>query len=525
MEYIKRSSNICGGVNVFRLVVIVLLCLVILPDYGRSAEGSDNSIAICLLDIDASSDEELEYIVKAVSKTISNRLSQFPNIIVYPGESAPARYFREPEKIITADKVRLLQIRRETGFDGLIFGKVEESEGILSLALHLVDFSSGRIYFSGKLQYTFGSELFSELEKKVSVYVNNLISYYDRILTITSDPDGAEVMINGEAAGVTPIDKLHVRDGVMQIRMEMEGYMPFETEIDLQVGQKGTVYAQLSKQSLPTVSSLTATSQPPGADLYMDDQFLGTTPIKNLVLKQQNFNIKLTSEGYAPYSEFISLNPGQKAYIHAQLHGLLDGKKKSGWRIDAHNFSFFQTLEIQDLEEFDIKAYPAVNFRYYAKFGGAAAGFGISVNRLNVDQNFDTFMGSDEGSEPLTMDIVKGTIFARKNILESPNRMELYLGGFTGFSLSTVTQNDAPSDMDDIQRVGPLIGGELGLSLYLIRVLKISAVAGGYYAGRLEYAAKEASYWGEPRYERRLVKLHPFYIGFELAFSFWPALM
>ena len=511
----------------FRLVAIVLLCLVILPNYGWSAEGSDNSIAICLLDIDASSDGDLEYIIKAVKKTISNRLSQFPNIIVYPGESAPARYFREPEKIITADKVRLLQIRRETGFDGLIFGRAEESEGIVSLALHLVDFSSGRVYFSGELQHTFGSELFSELEKKVSVYVNNLISYYYRILTITSDPGGAEVMINGEAAGVTPIDKLHVRDGVMQVRMEMEGYMPFETEVDLQVGQKGAVHAQLSRQSLPVISSLTATSQPPGADLYMDDQFLGTTPIKNLVLKQQNFNIKFSHEGYAPYSESISLNPGQKVYIHAQLHGVLDSKfqKKPGWRIDAHNFSFFQTLEIQDLEEFDIKAYPAINFRYYAKFGGAAAGFGISVNRLNVDQSFDTFMGDDEGYEPLTMDIVKGTIFARKNILESPNRMELYLGGFTGFSLSTVTQNDAPSDMDNIQRVGPLIGGELGLSLYLVRVLKISAVAGSYYAGRLEYAAKGASYWGEPKYERRLVKLHPFYIGFELAFSFWPGLM
>jgi len=182
-------------------------------------------------------------------------------------------------------------------------------------------------------------------------------------------------------------------------------------------------------------------------------------------------------------------------------------------------------LEIQDLEEFDVEAYPTVNFRYYAKFGRSAAGFGMSVNRLNVDQSFDTFVGRGEGYEPLTLDIAKGMVFGRYNILEKLNRLEIYLGGFTGVSLSIATQNDAPPDMDQIQRVSPLVGGEIGLSFYLIRVLKISAIAGGYYAGEMEYAAKEAAYWGEPKYERRTVKLHPFYIGFELALSLWPALM
>ena len=510
-----------------KLVVILLLCLVILPDYAWSQEGSSESLAICLLDIKAPPDSDLGYIVEAVSRTISNRLSQFPNIIAYPGDSAPARYFREPEKILTADKVRLLQIRRETGFDGLIFGKVDENEGVVSLLLNLVDFSSGSVYFSGEIQGTFGSELFIKLEEKVSAYVYNLVSYYNSTLAVTSDPTGAEVLVNGKTAGVTPIYGLQVKDRMMQVQIKMEGYIPFETKVELQAGQKGSVYAQLKKPPPVVVSTLTATSEPTGADVYMNDKFLGTTPIKDLPVEQQKFSVKFTNEGFAPYSDFVSLNPGQQAYIHAELRDLLTEhlRKKSLWRIDAHNFSFYQTLEIQNLEELDIRAYPAVNFRYYAKFGRVAAGLGMSVNRLNAEQNFDTFVGTGEGYEPFTLDIVKGMVFTRYNILERVKWLEIYLGGFTGVSLSTATQDYAPLDMDRIQKASPLVGGEIGLSFYLLRVLKLSAIAGSYYAGEIEYAAKEAAYWGEPTYERRRVDLHPFYIGFELAFSLWPALI
>ena len=69
-----------------------------------------------------------------------------------------------------ADKVQLLQISRETGFDGLIFGKLEEKAGILSLILHLVDFSSGRIYFTGEFQDGFGSALLEKLDGLYAIY-------------------------------------------------------------------------------------------------------------------------------------------------------------------------------------------------------------------------------------------------------------------------------------------------------------------------------------------------------------------
>lgn len=507
----------------FRWIGILLLGLAILPNHSWSQEDRGDSAAICLLDLSTPPDADLAYVIKAVNATIINRLSQFPNVVIYSGESAPARYFKEPDKILAADKVQLLQIRRETGFDGLIFGELEEKEDVLLLTLHLVDFSSGRIYFTGQFRDSFGSALLEELERKIEFYADTLISYYNCILTITSEPSGAEVWVNGENTRMeTPIDKLDVKDGRTQVQIRMQGYIPFETEIELQSGQKGAIHSQLYRYSL------TATSQPPGANVYLDDQLVGVTPVRDLTIEQQDFTVKLTKKGFAPYSESISLSPGERAYFHAELYDLLIDhirRKESPWEIDSHNFSFVQTLDIQDMQRIGVDAFPTSNFRYHAKFGKLSAGVSVSASTLDASQHFDTFLNPGEGYEPFTIEVLKGTAFSHYNIVDKIDWLEIYLGAFAGFSSATSDQPNAPLDLSELQRVSPVVGGEIGASFYLTRMLKLSASAGGYYAGKLEYAAKEASYWGEAEYRRKTVRLYPFYVGLALTLSLWPALM
>ena len=502
---------------------ILLLGLLILPNHSWAEEKDSGEVAICLRELDTPPDTDISYIIKAINITILNRLSEFPGVVVYSGNSAPGKYFTDPDAVLMADKVQLLQIRRETGFDGLIFGKLEEKAGILSLTLHLVDFSSGRIYFTGEFQDGFGSALLEKLEEKITLYAEALISYYICALAVTSDPSGVEVWINGENTGLkTPIEKLDVKDGKTQIQIKMQDYVPYETEVELRSGQKGSVHAQLYRYSL------TATSQPPGASVYLDDQAVGRTPIENLTIEQQQFTIKFTKGGYAPYSESVSLNRGERAHVHAELYDLLIDhlrNKESPWEVDSHNFSFVETLEIQNLEEIETDAFPTNNFRYYAKLGRLSAGFGMSVAALDVSQRFDTFLKAGEGYEPFTLSIVKGTAFTQYNLVDKIDWLEIYLGAFGGFSMTESSQLEAPRDLRELRRTSPVVGGEIGTNFYLTRMIKLSAVAGGYYAGQLEYAAKEASYWGEAKYRRRKVGLHPFYVGLALTLSLWPVLM
>jgi hypothetical protein len=134
-------------------------------------------------------------------------------------------------------------------------------------------------------------------------------------------------------------------------------------------------------------------------------------------------------------------------------------------------------------------------------------------------------MGIKEGYEPFTINVSKNTAFSQYNIIQQLNRIECYVGAHVGFSIATASQSYAPADLDALKKVNPVVGGEIGANFYLFRSLKLSTLIGIYYAGQIEYARKEASYWGQAVYESQKLNLYPFYAGLSLTYSLWPALM
>jgi len=478
-----------------------------------------------LRDLDTPSKADLGYVVRGINRTILNQLALFPNIVVYPSEGPRGEYFTDTTDMLSLDKVQLLRIRRETGFDGLIYGQFEEQEAQLSLTIHLVDFSSGRIYFTGTLQGKFGSELLRQLETKISAYANALLHYYSCSLKITSEPTGAEVWVDDEKVGVTPIDKLDVKDGQTKVQVKKQGHAPFETQVDLKAGQKTALHVQLHKLHK---YSLTATSVPSGANVYLNDREIGITPMTGIILEQPEFTVKFVKEGFASRTETVSLRPGEQAYIHSELYDLLIDhlrKKKSRLTIDSHNFSLVQTMNFQNLKEIEIESFPLTNFRYYAKMGRWQTGVNLGWGVLSASQHFDTFMGIKEGYERFTINVSQNTAFGQYNIIERLSRLDCYVGVHGGFMVATADQPYAPDDVSALRKVNPVVGGEIGANFYLFRSLKLSTLIGMYYAGQIEYARKEASYWGQAIHESQKLKLYPFYAGLSLTYSLWPAIM
>jgi len=195
-----------------------LLLILMLSSLTMAQDIENPKIAISLSDLATPPASDIAHIVKAFSETITNSLSQFPNVIIHPTETVLEEYTKNPEILLTADKVELLRIKRETGLDGLIFGSLEEKENKLMLTIHLVDFSSGKIFFSDTFEDNFGSPLLSKVEDKITAYVNSLMIYYNRTISVVSDPDGAEVWINGQETGVTPVNNFIVKDRQVQDR-------------------------------------------------------------------------------------------------------------------------------------------------------------------------------------------------------------------------------------------------------------------------------------------------------------------
>lgn len=514
----------------FKIVIVILLFINMIMSQAFPQENTTNTV-VCMYKLSIPPGAELNHIREAIKDLIISRLTyNLPEIKIYFDNNIIKEYLREPEKILEADKVQLLQIRRETGFDGLIFGDVEQPQNDLIISIHFVDFSSGHLYSTGKLQGSFGSTLIKQIEEKIDLFSSSLKSYYNCIVDVTSEPTEAEVLINGIKVGNTPLRDLDVRYGQATIEIKKQDYIPYRENIELKPGQKLIIHTLLNKYSL------TATSDPDNVNVLMNGQVIGVTPIKDMVIDQPQFTIEFTKNGFTPYKELISLSPGQQAYIHAGLYDLLSYRvknKKSVWEIDAHNFCLNQTLNIQSLDKINVNAFPVSNFKYYAKFNRFTAGFGLGVGYINASNYFETFLGPKEGYEEFTVETFRGSVFAQYNIIEKPNKLELYLGTFSGFSSTTASlsyptyyyyEPYVTSDYNELKKLSPLLGGEIGINTYISRIVKVSISAGSYYAGEVEYPVKRASYWGVATYEHEKISIRPFYIGLSITLSIMPSL-
>jgi hypothetical protein len=64
-------------------------------------------------------------------------------------------------------------------------------------------------------------------------------------LNVDSRPTGSSVIINGQAAGTTPLTMASVAPGTITVRIERPGYRPWTQTIELKAGERRRVAASL----------------------------------------------------------------------------------------------------------------------------------------------------------------------------------------------------------------------------------------------------------------------------------------
>lgn len=116
-------------------------------------------------------------------------------------------------------------------------------------------------------------------------------------LSVTSDPSGAQVFIDDVFVGTTPLQN-GTLVGTHRVRVEAEGYTPFETDVDVVGGETRGVQTTL-QAAQPTQETGQAgfSSTPSGADIYVDGQLVGTTPITNVRLSAGTHQARFVLDG------------------------------------------------------------------------------------------------------------------------------------------------------------------------------------------------------------------------------------
>jgi serine/threonine protein kinase len=154
-------------------------------------------------------------------------------------------------------------------------------------------------------------------------------------LTITSIPSGAEVSLKGKELGETPLT-FRVSSG--ELILLKEGYTPLSSQIK-QKGRKIIVttsrgeikeFKNKDRLNFTFEAPLVITSYPEGAKVLVNDEIIGTTPVRKLIPVSGSYKIKVTLPGFkATQCQIIPLAQSQNLPSDWEFkEKLIEGKKE-----------------------------------------------------------------------------------------------------------------------------------------------------------------------------------------------------
>jgi len=128
------------------------------------------------------------------------------------------------------------------------------------------------------------------------------------LIDLSSQPQGAEVTLNGIAKGKTPCVLDRIPAGSCQLEITLDGYAPYKQTINLQAGQSEKMTAVL--KAMP--SELTVVTLPAKARVYVENQFRGESPVTISTLEPGEYRIRAELIGCEPLARTVKLERNQK---------------------------------------------------------------------------------------------------------------------------------------------------------------------------------------------------------------------
>jgi len=150
--------------------------------------------------------------------------------------------------------------------------------------------------------------------------VENDIQKFDLILRETgqlnliTSPFEAEVLLNGENIGVSPLVKKGLKKGQYNLKVMKAGYDTVQETIEITKNKIKKVNIQLNK-----LATLSIASEPSNSEVFVNGEFVGKTPVQ-VSIKSGKHKISTNREGYYSYEQFLELKPGEIKKINAKLH-------------------------------------------------------------------------------------------------------------------------------------------------------------------------------------------------------------
>lgn len=194
------------------------------------------------------------------------------------------------------------------GVEQMITGSIGKIGRLYTIDIVLIDVQTAKIIKSITRDYQ------GEIEGLVSLMqsITNELSGLQKStppaaqtakISVTSNPDNSEVYIDNRLIGKTPVNMHEAAAGQHQLKVQKNGYAPYEEQITLETGKSKPFSVELKK-----VFTLKINSVPDEAEVYVNGKKVGVTPFSSTGVEDAKLEIVLQRNNYKPWKKNIRLS-------------------------------------------------------------------------------------------------------------------------------------------------------------------------------------------------------------------------
>jgi serine/threonine protein kinase len=155
-------------------------------------------------------------------------------------------------------------------------------------------------------------EMRDNVEMQRAETASKSFAFVSAITNITSEPNGAEVFVDGKSRGRTPL-RLDLPARAHELLAHLDGWPDEQQKIDVNAQRENAAHFVFAN------GSVKITSAPGGATVFANGKDLGQTPLVIEEVKPGDVTYELRQTGYKPGSVSGKVEPQQQTFLASRL--------------------------------------------------------------------------------------------------------------------------------------------------------------------------------------------------------------
>ncbi|HXI54976.1 MAG TPA: PEGA domain-containing protein [Polyangia bacterium] len=202
-------------------------------------------------------------------------------------------------------------------------------------------------------------------------------------LKVQSTVPNAEVFVDGSSMGRAPIDRTDLEPGKHYIVVHKDGFTDFKREVILIENQPVALVADLS-----ATGAVRILSTPEGADVRIDGELVGKTPLHRDSVQAGDHVIEFRQKGYFDHKETVKVEGGREKLFSVDLKQLPTGPSpEQQARRKAGMSSFGARVNPVG----GVTADAGIGYPYYFTLRLTVGAFAIKPLGMDMGVEFQTF--------------------------------------------------------------------------------------------------------------------------------------